>query len=330
MAQNFSDWYYAISTIRVPDQTGRAPLEKACQSFAQGIVSVTRPSALIDWAHDLLERELKTIGRGLDSSTPTGGDHPNAMTQNRSPTELLHSVSKLLDEQQRAILGLIYDKNTVLQDLDAYTGPMGGTPFAALEARYALKRALRDSQQVPFSVVPDSSDMDRAPLCLYEAGRLASADEICQLEKWLLSDIDLCKDIAEFAAFVHALRGGAFAEWAVIPATAVKPPAAAKPPSTPTPAPVAAAPREEPPPAVAPEPAPEKPTPAEPSQEEPAPQLPGTDELPTEEVATPAAAAVDQPVEKVSNLKAILWTGLVGFLAVVLLLLIIVALLRMG
>ena len=105
-------------------------------------------------------------------------------------------------------------------------------------------------------MVPDSSDMDRAPLCLYEAGRLASADEICQLEKWLLSDIDLCKDIAEFAAFVHALRGGAFAEWAVIPATAVKPPAAAKPPSTPTPAPVAAAPREEPPPAVAPEPAP--------------------------------------------------------------------------
>ena len=56
MAQKFSDWYYAISTIRVPGQEGRPPMEAACQSFAQGIITVTRPRALVD-CHDLLERE---------------------------------------------------------------------------------------------------------------------------------------------------------------------------------------------------------------------------------------------------------------------------------
>ena len=50
MAQKFSDWYYAISTIRVPGQEGRPPMEAACQSFAQGIITVTRPRALVDWA----------------------------------------------------------------------------------------------------------------------------------------------------------------------------------------------------------------------------------------------------------------------------------------
>jgi hypothetical protein len=79
---------------------------------------------------------------------------------------------------------------------------------------------LKDTQDVPFAVVPDNADMDRVPISLYEAQRLASITEIADLEKWLLSDIDLCKDIAEFSAFVHALRGGALQQWAELPAAA--------------------------------------------------------------------------------------------------------------
>ena len=86
-----------------------------------------------------------------------------------------------------------------------------------LQARYALKRALKATQDVPFAVAPDEADMDRGPISLYEANRLASGKEVAELEKWLLSDIDLCKDIAEFSAFVHALRGGALSAHAVAP-----------------------------------------------------------------------------------------------------------------
>ena len=84
-------------------------------------------------------------------------------------------------------------------------------PHAILQARNALKRLLRDKAQVPFQVIPDQPNLDLAPLPLYEAGRMSSEEEQGTFEKWLLSDIELCKDVAEFAAFAHALRGGAFA-----------------------------------------------------------------------------------------------------------------------
>ena len=213
MAQKFSDWYYAISTIRIPDQN-REPMENACQAFAQGIVSVTRPRALVDWAHDLLERELQAVGRGLDSVESTGSDHPNAMTRNRSPTTLIHNVAGDLDPTFRRILALAYDPSIPLATVDAIADELGGTPFVMLKARYALKGLLMRTQDIPFAVVPDDMDMDRTPISLYEAQRLASGNETAELEKWLLSDIDLCKDVAEFSAFVHALRGGALAEWA--------------------------------------------------------------------------------------------------------------------
>ena len=217
MAQRFSDWYYAISTIRVPGTIGRPPMEAACQNFAQGIVTVTRPRALVDWAHDLLERELASAGYGLDAGTPTGSDNPNAMTRNRSPTELLQAVAPGIDPDLLQVLALAYDPRTPLRDVDRAAEPLGGTPFAMLQARYALKRALKATQDVPFAVAPDEADMDRGPISLYEANRLASGKEVAELEKWLLSDIDLCKDIAEFSAFVHALRGGALSAHAVAP-----------------------------------------------------------------------------------------------------------------
>jgi hypothetical protein len=241
MAQKFSDWYYAITTIRVADKSGRQPLEQACQAFAQGIVSVTRPSSLVDWAHDLLERELQAIGRGLDAGTATGGDHPNALTKNRSPTSLLQQAVGHLDPAHAQLLAMAYDIDQDLAEVQAVGDAMGGLPFALLDARYALKRALHSAAKVPFSVLPEQADMDRAPISLYEAGRLASAGEIVELEKWLITDIDLCKDVAEFAAFVHALRGGAL--------SGIGTSAAA-----PAPEPVAQAPAPTPPEASAPEP----------------------------------------------------------------------------
>ena len=119
MAQKFSDWYYAITTIRVEDKTGRQPLEKACQSFAQGIASVTRPRPLVDWAHDLLERELQAVGRGLDASPSNGGDHPNVLTQNRSPTALIQQISDQIDPAHAQLLSRAYNTQEDIEALQA-------------------------------------------------------------------------------------------------------------------------------------------------------------------------------------------------------------------
>lgn len=266
MAQKFSDWYYAVTTVRVADRSGREPLERACQSFAQGIISVTRPSTLVDWAHGLLEEELKGIGRGLDAGPARGGDHANALTRNESPTALIKAAVTQLTESQRHLLASAYDLKTPVEEIEALGEDMGGLPFAMLDARYALKRALHESAEIPFAVVPDEADMDRAPIGLYEAGRLASGAEVATLEKWLLTDIDLCKDVAEFAAFVHAMRAGALAEFIQAPTRAA--PAA---------------------PAAAPEPAPEPTPPAEPT---PAPTAEATPE-PEEALVDPDDALMD-------------------------------------
>lgn len=276
MAQRFSDWYYAISTIRVPGTAGRPPMESACQQFAQGIVTVTRPRALVDWAHDVLEKELSTSGYGLDAMAQTGSDHPNAMTRNRSPSELLQSVAGAVPADLLNVLALAYDANTSLATVDAAAEPLGGTPFAMLQARYAIKRALRTSQDVPFAVAPDEADMDRAPISLYEANRLASGREVGDLEKWLLSDIDLCKDIAEFSAFVHALRGGALSQYATPPmAVDSTPPAPQTAPSTDLEEPTQPRPDAEPmASATAPDPTPEPASTAPPSPADVAPVNP--------------------------------------------------------
>jgi hypothetical protein len=226
MAQKFSDWYYAITTIRVADRSGRQPLERACQAFAQGIVGVTRPSGLVDWAHDILERELQTIGRGLDDVDTTGGDHPNALTKNQSPTALVQTAAVELEPAQIRLLAMAYDTDVTLAAVETVGDGMGGLPFALLDARYALKRALQHHADIGFSVLPEESNMDRAPISLYEAGRLLSSKERRELEKWLLTDIDLCKDVAEFATFVHALRAGALTNLAVSPAPAAPEPRA--------------------------------------------------------------------------------------------------------
>lgn len=227
MAQKFSDWYYAITAARLGDRVGREPLERACQSFAEGIVQVSRTSDLVDWAHALVVREMAAAGGRVP-----GGDFPNALTARRSPTELLGAARQALPAHQVQLLGMAFDPSVDMGRLEVAADAHGGVPHAILEARYALKRFLRDAAQVPLQVVPDRPDLDLAPLPLYEAARMRSSDEEAAFEKWLLTDIELCKDVAEFAAFAHALRGGAFRA-AAAGAPQPRPPIAPPQPSVP-------------------------------------------------------------------------------------------------
>jgi len=291
---------------------------------------------LVDWAHDLLERELAAAGYSLDTKTNTGSDNPNAMTRNRSPQELLQTVAPQIDGDLLRVLALAYDPSVPLTTVDDAAEALGGTPFAMLQARYAIKRALRSGQDVPFAVAPDVADMDRAPISLYEAHRLASGREMAELEKWLLSDIELCKDIAEFSAFVHALRGGALTEYAVAPpppAQPADPPAPEPAPVSPEPAPETApeAPTVEDTPAPAPAPAPAPtaapspaPAPAPAPQPDPAPK-------PTEDALPPVPSADAAPPatqSKGNSMRNMLYTAAVAFCAVVLLIMIVFAVLR--
>jgi len=222
MAQRFTDWYYAVTSVQLGEASGRQPLERACATFAQGITTVTRSSELVDWAHGIVAREIRQAG-----GRSAGGDFPNALTSNRSPTELLERAKNSLTSTQAQLLAATFDDSVPLSDLIDMSEQHGGWPHAILDARYVLKRAIRDGEGVNFSVVPESPDLDRAPMPLYEAARMSSGDEEAFFEKWLLSDLDLCRDVAEFAVFGHALRAGAF-----------KPPASAPEPA-PGPDPVA-------------------------------------------------------------------------------------------
>jgi len=217
MAQKFTDWYYAVSASRLGDTQGRAPLQQACAAFAQGISTVTRTADLTRWAHEIIQRELDGAGGRIG-----GGDFPNALTGHRSPTELLGRIRSHLKPDQVALLHATYAPDMTVEALTDLAEEHGGWPQAVLEARYAAKRALRDVTRVNFAVVPDAPVLDRAPLPLYEAARLASREEDAAFEQWLVTELDLCRDVAEFATFSHALRAGAFQ--ALAPEAQVSPP----------------------------------------------------------------------------------------------------------
>jgi hypothetical protein len=161
-----------------------------------------------------------------------GGDFPNALTGGRSPWELLQNARKSLTSTQTELLAATFNAEMPLPDLIALSESHGGWPIAILNARYVLKRALRDGEGVNFAVVPDSPDLDRAPMPLYEAARMSSGDEEAFFEKYLLTNLDLCRDVAEFAAFSHALRAGALT---VTPPPPPEPISAAPAPQLPTP-----------------------------------------------------------------------------------------------
>lgn len=222
MAQRFSDWYYAISASRLGETNCRPALERACQRFAQGVASVTEAGKLADWAHKIIAEEIQMAGGRVE-----GGDHPNALTNQRSPTELLQSVRSSLDAGDSRLLALVYDPSQSLDVVKRESEAGGGYPLAVLKARYALKRALRTNEGVPFTEVPETPNLDWGPLPLYECGRMAQGNEEKAFETWMLSDLTLCKDIAEFAAFALALRGGAWK--AAAPAVKRPPPPPARP-----------------------------------------------------------------------------------------------------
>jgi hypothetical protein len=205
MAQRFSDWYYAVSTCRLGDAHGRAPLQRACVRFQQGILSVGGPGDLVEWAHGILAEEVRMAGGRI-----AGGDFPNQITGGRSPIELLGKAAAVLAADQVRLLSMAYDSNVPLETVEATAEGMGGYPISVLRARYALKRWLRDHCEVPFGVVPEEPNLDAAPLPLYEAGRMGSELEEAGFEKWMLTNMTLCKDIAEFGVFAQALRAGGF------------------------------------------------------------------------------------------------------------------------
>jgi len=196
MAQRFADWYYAITTSRLGEGKGRGPCDHACQLFGEGIVNVTEPRNLVPWAYEIVLAELENAGmRQMD------GDEPNGYTGEQHPKELLCRAREALPAEVK-LLEETYSRragNQEVQQLDL---------LGVLKARYRVKQWLRDNAEVPFDVAPSEPNLDRAPLPLYESGRMATDAEEANFEQWMLSDIDLCKDIAEFAHFSIALRGG--------------------------------------------------------------------------------------------------------------------------
>ena len=221
MAQRFADWYYAIATSRLGESRGRGPCDAACAAFGQGIVGVTESRALVAWAHELIATEVAKAG-----ARATDGDEPSAFTGNQKPKPLLQRARQSLPDEI-ALLEAVYMGQESDEVIERMAAPQGGVPLGILKARYAVKQWLRDQANVPFEVAPDNPVLDRAPLPLYEADKMASPDEESQFEQWMLTDIDLCKDIAEFAHFSIALRGGIPA--GAPPAEASRPKAATAP-----------------------------------------------------------------------------------------------------
>jgi len=202
MAQRFADWYYAIATSRLGEAAGAAPCQNASQAFLGGVAAIKDPRELVKWAHKLISAEVETLG-----SRATDGDESNGYTGDKRPKVLLANARRALPDEMR-LLEAVYGGKVSNEQIDELSESLGGNPLGVLKARYRVKQWLRDNEQVPFEVAPDKPILDRAPLPLYEANRMATPNEEASFEQWMLSDIDLCRDIAEFAVFSIALRGG--------------------------------------------------------------------------------------------------------------------------
>jgi hypothetical protein len=233
MAQRFADWYYAIATSRLGETRGRGPCDTACNAFGAGIVGVSDAKTLVTWAHGLIQVELETSGARAHD-----GDEPSSFTGNQHPKALLAQCREALPAEVALLEACYSATKRDDAEIDQLAAALGGMPLGILNARYATKRWLRDNANVPFDVAPDKPVLDRAPLPLYEADRMKNRAEETRFEQWMLTDIDLCKDIAEFAHFSIALRGGipdaAEATTTSAPAKPVPQPSAqsAAPPST--------------------------------------------------------------------------------------------------
>jgi hypothetical protein len=229
MARRFSDWYYAITVSRLGEIDGRQPLKRSCDRFASEIVKLNSASKLMDWAQSIIQEELEAAGGRI-----AGGDFPNALTDKRSPSELLKAAWNELPYEQLQLMAHAYDASYPLAQLQAEAENAGGYPIAVLRARLDLKRWLRDNRGVPLAVVPDEPDLDCAPMPIYEAGRMTTPIEEARFERWMLSRFDLCRDVAEFAVFSLAIRAGALREGAPPPPASEAPLPTGERPAPPT------------------------------------------------------------------------------------------------
>jgi hypothetical protein len=202
MAQRFADWFYAISASRLGESRGSGPWHAACQKFREGAGNAKEAKDLVKWAHELVLQEVGAVGSRI-----MDGDEPNQYSGGRRPKDLLRLARAEL-RAEVALLEASYGGKADPAEIERLAAPLGGNPIGILRARYRVKQWLRDHQGVPFEVAPDSPVLDRAPLPLYESARMASPQEEINFEQWMISDIDLCRDIAEFAHFAIALRGG--------------------------------------------------------------------------------------------------------------------------
>lgn len=193
LAQRFTDWYYAIAVSRLGETGGDAAFRAATSKFGKGVMEVEDPRRLLAWAHSIARKQLTAR---VDGGRVTDGDLPNAFTRRKSPKELLVAARDRAPDAM-AVLERAYRGDPVVVD-----------PQRLLWARYQVKSTLRHDGELPLRVTPADPDPDRAPLPYYEAGRMASEAEESQFEQYLLTEPELCQDLAEFAHFAIALRGG--------------------------------------------------------------------------------------------------------------------------
>jgi hypothetical protein len=204
MAQRFSDWYFTLAVSRLGDVAAREPLQRACERFAQEIPNVTNPNQIVSWAYKVVREELDQAGGRLDA-----GDIPNGFSRSLSPRALVREAAEAMPPAEIRLLGLAFDLSYPMNRLIRDCEEAGGFPVAILKARQALKRWLKEHREIPFSDTDEVPNLDWAPLPLYEAARLGSAAEEARFERWMLTQYALCRDVAQFATFALALRGGA-------------------------------------------------------------------------------------------------------------------------
>jgi len=189
MAQRFTDWFFAIAAIHSGESQGRQGFQAACDRFSQGVAAVPDPKRLGPWAQNVA-KELIHAGRPRLED----GDFTGTYTAQRTPKDLL-AAARLQMPSDIALLDA------------AYRGGEIDDPGSVLEARYRVKQWLQQ-QGMPFRIVPPKADPDLNPLPFYEAGQMGQPTEYVGFELFMLEEPDLVQDVAEFAHFAIALRGG--------------------------------------------------------------------------------------------------------------------------
>ena len=125
----------------------------------------------------------------------TDDNAPTTLTGTRLPKDLLVEAREALGSEVDTLEASYHQAHAAVE------------PIQILEARYTLKRWLGERKSLPFTVMPETVDFDHAPLPAYEANQLDDRARR-RFEHWMLTSPEVCQDIAEWAPFAMALRGG--------------------------------------------------------------------------------------------------------------------------